>query len=883
MMRRVRAWMLRVRDLFGGRPAEADFNAELESHLQLHIDDNLRAGMSPAEARRHASITLGGIEGVREAHRDRRRLPLIDVLRRDVRFASRQLRRSPGFAAAAILVLALGMASTVTILAFVDAALLRPLPYQQPTRLVDVTESVKQIPRDNLSYQDYLDWKRMNTVFAAFDAYTGSGFMMNTPSGARPVTAVRVTAGFFRTLGITPAIGRDFRDEEGQPGAAETVVLSHVAWQKYFGGQASILGQTITLDSAPHQVIGILPPQFEFAPAGTAEMWTPITTPRGCEQRRSCHNLYGVARLKDGVSIEAARAELVGIAARLEQQYPDSNRGQGAVVAPLSEVAAGNVRPALLLLLGGVVLLQVIACLNVSSLLLVRTDSRQRELAVRRAIGASRSRLAAQFTVEALVLVISGTALGLVAAWFVVPALVHLIPADLINRMPYLQSMDVSGRLIAGVAGIVTLSTLVLAVTPLVRLSRSDAIFSLAEGSRGSSGRTWRRLGARLVVVELIIAVVLLVGAGLLGRSAYRLMHAELGFEPTGLASIRLAAFGPRFEGHAAAVGLSRTIAEQVGRIPGVTAVGHTSVRPVSFNGNTTWIRIVGQPFNGEHNEVNYRQVSASYFETLKVQQIRGRRFADADDAAHPRVVMINQALQRRYFPNEDPIGQRIGNTGLTPDSIVEVVGVVADLREGGLDDEIWPAVYYPFNQDSDTSMALIVRTAVPPASILPALDSIIRGIDPNIGTMSPTTIEDYIDASPSAYMHRSTAWLVAAFAGAAWALGVIGLYGVLAYLVSQRTREIGVRLALGAERHTVAGMVVREAGKLAVAGVGVGMLLAVGIATLMRALLFSTAPWDAPTLAVVAVVLVCSALAASYVPARRAAAVNPIDALRAE
>jgi len=407
--------------------------------------------------------------------------------------------------------------------------------------------------------------------------------MLSTPSGARPVSATRVTAGFFRTLGVVPSLGRDFRDEEARPGAAGTVILSHGAWQKYFGGQTSIVGQTITLDSLPHEVIGVLPAKFEFAPAGSPEMWAPIATLNGCETRRSCHNLYGIARLKEGVSIGAARAEIVGIAARLEQQFPTSNRGQGGIVTPLTEVIVGPVRSTLLLLFGGVLLLQLIACLNVSSLLLVRTDSRQRELAVRRALGATRGRLAMQFAVEALVLVAMGSVLGLAAAALIVPALVQLIPADLMDRMPYLQTMTVNARLAAGIAGIATLSTLVLALTPLVRLSRADAGVSLAEGSRGSSGRTWSRLGARLVVVELIIAVVLLVGAGLLGRSAYKLMHAELGFEPSGLASVRLSAFGPRFEGNPAAVELGRTVAEHVRRIPGVTAVANTSVRPVSF------------------------------------------------------------------------------------------------------------------------------------------------------------------------------------------------------------------------------------------------------------------------------------------------------------
>jgi predicted permease len=882
-MRRLRALALRLRALFTGRRDDRDLAAELDSHLQLHADDNIRAGMTPGEARRQAQLKLGGLTATSERYRDRRRLPLLDQLVRDGRFALRQLGRSPGFATAALAVLALGLCASATIIAFVDAALLRPLPYRDASRLVDVTESVAQIPRANLSYADYVDWKRMSTSFSGFDVYTRTGFNWSRPSGLQALAGARVTAGFFRTLGVTPILGRDFHDGEGAPKAPATILLSYDAWQRHFGGRPDVIGESMVLTGTPRTIIGVLPSSFAFAPAGGVEMWAPIGELNFCEQHRGCHDLRGIARMDDHATLASARAEMTSIAANLEAQYPDTNRGQGAAVASLATIIVGDVRPTLLLLLGGVVLLLMIACLNVAGLLLVRTDSRQRELAVRQALGASRGRLFAQFGIEALVLVTIACAIGLgVAAW-AVPSLVSLIPANRLATMPYLQHIDVNPRLAMVAIAMAGAAAFVLTMTPFVRMSRAASAVPLAGGARGSSGRIWRRLGSRLVVAELVVAVILLVGAGLLGRSAYRLMHVDLGFNPDGLATIRVAAYGPRFNGTDAALTLHRSVLEYVAHVPGVTSVATTSRLPVSGNGNTTSIRVDGQPYHGERNEVNYRSITASYFDTLGVRQIRGRRFTESDDAAHPRAAIINQVLARQYFGDQDPIGRRIGDTNLTPQSMREIVGVVDDLREGGLEEPIWPAIYFPYNQDSYTEFLVVARTAVPPDTILPALDAAVRETDRDAAAIAPRTMTSQIDESPAAYIRRSTAWTVTAFAAVAWVLGIVGLYGVLAYLVRQRTREIGVRLALGADRRSVSRMVVLEASKLAIVGIAAGLLTAVAMAMSMRALLFNTAPWDMATLVAVGVLLGGSALLASYIPARRAASVNPIEALRSE
>ena len=801
----------------------------------------------------------------------------------DLRYAIRQLRKSPGFACTAILILALGICSSVAIFGFVDAALIRPLPYTDPSRLVLVTESVAMIPRANLSYPDYLDWKKLNQVFSSMDVFNGTGYLLSTHDGTEPVPATTVSDGFFRTLGVTPLLGRDFYSGEDLPAAPKTVMLSYATWQKRYGGRKDVIGETVTLSGVPFTIVAVLPETFEFAPRGNAEFWTTLHATDSCSIRRSCHGLTGIGRLKDGVTVEAAFANMKAIARQLELQYPNDNRDQGAYVAPLAADIVSDIRPILLALLGGAGLLLLIACVNVSSLLLVRSESRKREIAVRGALGASRLRLIRQFTTDGFVLVAMGGLLGVVAAQAAMKILKSLISKDMMAGMPYLTGLGLNLHVLSFAAAICLAAIIVFSLTPILRLPLAHIREGLAEGGRSHAGTLWRRFGANLVVVELAVAVVLLVCAGLLGQSFYRLLHVEVGFQPDHLATIGVAlsdASYPKDEQQAAA---GRQILDRIARLPGVESAGITNVLPVSYNGNTTWIRIVGRPYNGEHNEVNQRDVSSAFFSTIRAKLLRGRYFTESEDSTKPRVVIINESLAKKYFPGEDPVGKKLGNTDLSPTSITEIIGVVADVKDGSLDSQIWPAVYYPLNQSPDTYFSIVARTSQAEQSLLPTMVAAVREVDPGIGTMDEATMTGRINNSPSAYLHRSSAWLVGGFAFLALLLGVVGLYGVIAYSVSQRTREIGVRMALGAQRSSVHQLIMKEAAWLIGIGIVGGLVCSVAAATLIRGLLFGVQSWDAPTLACVAALLASSALLASYIPARRAAGVDPMVALRCE
>jgi len=881
-MRKLRALLLRLKGLF--RKNDGDFADELESHLQMHIDDNIRAGMSPDEARRTAVMKLGGVDQTKEAYRDRTTIPLLESLVQDLRFTLRQLRKNPAFTITATAMVALGIGASVAIFAFVDAALIKPLPYQHTSRLLFVTETTPDIPRAAISYPDYLDWKKLNRVFDSMDVYGPRGFAISTSAGAEMVPGARTSDGIFRTLGVTPLLGRDFYAGEDLPDAPKTVILSYASWQKRFGGTKDVIGQSITLYEVPYTVIGVLPQKFHFAPLEDAEFWTTLHPgSTGCDARRSCHYLNGVARLKEGMSAEAALADLKRIAKDLEAQYPDSNRGQGATVAPLSEVIVGDVKPVLLLLLGGVGLLLLIACINVASLLLVRSETRRRELSVRRALGATRMRLIRQFVIEGLVIVAAGTAVGLLSSDWTMQILSGLIPRDMMAGMPYLNDLGFNPRVLMFALVIAVLATALFSLSPALRLSTLDVREGMAEGARGSAGKAWTRIGSKLVILELTTAMVLLVGAGLLGKSFYRLLQVKPNFEPKNLITMRVRAPLSAYGEDPQAVALQRRLVDEIKRLPGVTAVALVDTLPLNFNGNTDWIRFVGRAYSGEHNEVNQRGVSSEYFTTLQANLLRGRMFTDAEDLAKPQVVVINQTLAKKYFPGEDPIGQRFGDNNLDPKSIKEIVGIVDDIREGPLESEIWPAYYYSLNQQPDITYSIVARTSQTEQSVLPTVADAVRRIDSRITVSYLTTMTARVNEAPTVYLRRSSTWLVGGFAVVALLLGVIGLYGVIAYSVSQRTREIGVRIALGAQRGTVYRLILKEAGVLALAGIVIGTGCAILAASLMRKLLFGTPPWDVATLVCVAVVLAASALLASFLPARRAASVDPITALRAE
>jgi len=482
-----------------------------------------------------------------------------------------------------------------------------------------------------------------------------------------------------------------------------------------------------------------------------------------------------------------------------------------------------------------------------------------------------------------LVLVTVGCVLGLFLSAWAVRLLVGLIPADMMAGMPYLQSLGLNTRVFFFAIVIGLIAGVVFALAPALRTSLMDLRDDLAEGGRTAAGRVWRKLGANLVTLELATAVILLVAAGLLGKSFFRLLHVDLGFEPEHVASLLVIAPDVGYEKEAQQIALADRVMDRFRQLPGVQSVALTSTLPVSCNCNTNWIRFVGKPYSGEHNEVNFRAVSPDFFSTIQARLLSGRFLRDTDDASKPRVSVVNKTLAQKYFPGEDPIGKKYGDTQLSPESIREIVGVVDDVHDSSLDAELWPAEYVAFKQNTDTAFYAAVRTSGDEQALIPTLVSAIHDLDPALGTQDEMTMTDKINNSPTAYLHRSSAWLIGGFAALALILGVIGLYGVVAYSVSQRTREIGVRMALGAQRASVHQMILKEAGRLTFIGILMGLAGAVVAAMLMRSLLFGVSSWDIPTLAAVAVGLGAASLLASYIPARRAARVDPIVALRCE
>lgn len=800
----------------------------------------------------------------------------------DCRFALRQLRRNPGFALTAILILVLGISASVSIFGFVDAALLKPLPYSDNSRLVGVSGRIALGPQYNISYLDYQDFKKDNKVFTSLDVYQGTDFLLNTSEGTRRTDGANVSAGFFRTLGVAPVIGRDFLPTEDAPEAPRTVILSYATWQKRFGGHKEVLGQTVILDGVQSTIIGVLPQDFHFAPAGSPEFWMTVNPSGNCEQRRICHDLKGIAHLRDGVSVETALANLESIAQQLEMQYPDSNRGQGVFVMPLTDVIVGDIRPILLVLLSGTGLLMLMACVNVSSLLLVRSEIRRREIAIRGALGASNIRLILQFVTEGLLLVGTSTIIGVAMGYVTMKLLVRLIPKDMLDRMPYLNALGINLHVVLFACCIIVIAGLIFAFAPTFRLSLWDIHGGLASASRGSAGTVWRKLGSNLVVIELATATVLLVCAGLLGHSFYRLLHVDIGIKAEHLATLDVEGLESGYTTDDQKIALERQILTRLRQLPGVTSVGLSNSLPVNGNGPFMSLQVVGRPVLDEHNDVNLREVSPAYLSTLQARLLSGRHFTENDDAAKPRVAIINQALAKQYFPGENPLGKQISYSK-SQRPPMEIVGIIENVKEGPLEEATWPTIYIPFEQHPERSFSVVVRTSQAEDAALSMLSGAIRQIDPSIALSGESTMVENINDSESAYLHRSSAWLVAGFAVLALLLGVVGLYGVVEYSVSQRTREIGVRLALGAQRNSVYRLILKEAGLLIAMGIGVGLVCSVAGAGLLRNLLFGINAWDVPTLAVVAAVLAVATLLASYIPARRASAVDPVEALRAE
>jgi predicted permease len=830
-----------------------------------------------------------------------RHTSIIDHWLQDLRFTIRQLARYRGYGAAAIGVPALGIAASVALFGFVDAAMIKPLPYGEPSRLVTMFGARPDLAagqsRGGVSYLDFRDWRERTRTFSSIAAYdVRAGFTVATAAGPERVPGLRVTSGFFRTLGVTLQMGRDFGPEDEGSAAPPAVLISYSAWQRRFGGSADVLGKTLTLQSPwlagaePHVLIGVLPADFYFPMAEHAEFWAPIRGPQGCWDVRSCRSLQAIGRLADTASLEAATADMTSVVEQLRQEFPDHHRTpEVAKLVPLRDVMLGGVGRVLLMLLAGSLLLLVIACTNLASLVLARTDSRAREIAVRGALGASSRRLVLQFATEAGVLATAAGVLGLWLAVLGMQFLGSLLTTEMISRMPYFQGIGLNLRLLSFGAAVAAAVAVVLTLTPLARISAASQRSGLEDGSRGTAGTTWRRMGAPLVVAQLAVAVVLLVGAGLLGRSLHRLINVDVGFTMEHLAGLSVSPGSVRIAGaddtaatrarQSAAV--ARQIADRIATIPGVQSVGYADLLPLGPGlapSSSFWV--VGRPDDRQRQEDwPVRRVSAQYFATLQAKLLRGRAFTDEEAATGKQVLVINESAARRYFQGEDPIGQSIAFGGPSSPRR-EIVGIVADIKDGPPETPAHPSGYVPFDQPSFALAIRLSPSTLPPAA---AIRSAIREIWPGalIGALESMT--ERANRLPSTSLHRSTAWLVGGFAAIACVLSVIGLYGVVAYSVGRRTRELGVRIALGAQPRALYRLVLGEALWLACSGIALGAVCAVLGATLIREMLSGVSPWDPATLVSAGVILFVSALVASYVPARRAASVDPVDALRGE
>ena len=862
------------------------FRNELDEEMAFHRaqaeKEFVATGMSPRAARIAAARQFGNPEKLKESSYEVIGFRF-ETVAQDLRFALRQLRKNPGFAATATLILALGIGASVAIFGFVDAALIKPLPYENPTRLAMLFEGINLGPRFHLSYLDYLDWKHQNKSFSSLEVFSASnGFMLKTPEGPQPADGLRVSAGFFKTLGVAPVLGRDFYPQEDAQSAPATVLLSYGAWQKRYGGRPDVLGQSVTLDGQTGTIIGVLPKSFHFAPAGPVDFWTTEHSGSVCAAMRACHGYFGIARLKDGVSFATAYADIKTIQERVQKQYPDASRDRVAFMLPLTEVIVGDIRPILFVLMSGAALLLIIACVNVASLLLVRSESRRREVAVRGALGASAVRLMRQFVTEGLLLAATGTLIGTAAGAEIMRLLAAILPQEMLATMPYLRDAGLNLRVGAFAAVVFLVTGVLFALTPALRLSLSDVRDGLSDGARGSAGTLWRRFGANLVVIEIATAMVLLVGAGLLGKSLHRLLHSDAGFAPDHLALMRVSAVGDTYQKDPQQVQLEQEVTRQIANLPGVKSAGITSNLPLGDGDGASSFHRLDLPYLGTNQEVAIRSVTPLYLPTLQARLLEGRYFRADENASKPLVAIVNLTMARQYFRDTDPLGKRIARDSDSPQPI-EIIGIVNDMQEGQLDASPRAVMYQPFDQYPTNDFAVVVRTSQTEDTLLPDMAAVVHRIDPGLAVARPTTMGKRIHDSPSAYLHRTSAWMVGGFAAMALLLSVVGLYGVVAYSVSQRTREIGVRMALGAQRGSVYGLILKEAGWLTSIGIALGLICSLAAASLIRKLLFGTEAWDVSTLAIVAVVLGVAAMLASYIPARRAAGVNPVEALRAE
>lgn len=803
----------------------------------------------------------------------------------DLRYGMRALAKKPGFTIIAFLTLAIGIGANTAIFTVVDAALLRPLPYKESDRLVHLWESTPQqeFGRREASYPDYLDWRDQNSVFTGVAGYNRRSLTLTGAEVPELLQAGRVTANFFSVLGVEPSLGRTFSPGEDARGAPLTVVLSHAAWQRRFGGNTGVLGQSLTFGNTAATIIGVLPANFQFAPVGDVEIWIPLQPTNNEASRRFMHGTNVIARLKEGVGVEEAGTGMSLIAAQIEQNHHDSHAGTGIILVPLREQIVGEIRPILLVLLAAVAFVLLIACANVANLMLTRATARQKEMAIRQALGASRWRLIRQLLTESLALAIAGGCGGLLLAVWGIDLLVAGIPAAQMNLMPYLNRLSINATVLIFTTLLTLVTGIVFGLAPAFQGSRLALQESLKEGGRTAQAGARSGLRNLLVVSEIAMALVMLAGAGLMARSLLNLSRVDPGFNPENVVAMQLSINPVKYPDNNQAIAFQEQMLAEVGSLPGVKGAATADILPL-VGGNTTRFIVEGRPAPppGEEIEANTRDVSNNYFQVMEVPLVAGRYFDGRDKADSPPVLIINQTLARRLFPDENPVGRRLvfPSFQLPP---FEIVGVVADINEGELDAPAKAVVYGPFSQSPGRFFSLVVRSASNPASLVSSVQGKVRDLDRDVLIYNVTTLERLIADTPAAFVRRYPAFLIGVFAAVAVLLAAIGIYGVIAYSVSQRTHEIGVRMALGARKRDIIKLVVGQGLALTLAGVAIGLGGALALTRFLTSLLFGVTATDPLIFASIPLVILVVALAACYIPARRATKVDPMIALRYE
>jgi putative ABC transport system permease protein len=807
----------------------------------------------------------------------------METFMHDIRFGIRMLAKKPMFSIIAVITLALGIGANTAIFSVVNGVLLRPLPFKEPDRLMMIRETkLPQFPEFSVAPGNFLDWRKQNTVFERLVAYKGSSLNLIGTGDPERLRALNVTEGFFAMLGAQPQLGRDFLAEEDQVGHNNVVILSYGLWQRRFSGDPKILNQTITLNRQAYTVIGVMPATFHFGSGeNELDLWTPMAFTEEQAQNHGGHGLVAIGQLKPGVTVDQARAEMSAIAGRLAAQYP-VDIGWDVKIMPLLEFSVRSIKPALLVLLVAVAFVLLIACANVANLLLARAAGRQKEIATRTSLGASRWRIVRQLLTESLLLSLLGGALGLALAKWGMDLLLTLAPPDL----PRLNNVSLDGRALAFTATITLLTGVIFGLVPALQSSKPNLNETMKDAGRGSTeGGRRQRIRSTLVVLEVATALVLLVGAGLMIKSFWQLQKVDPGFNPDNALTVQVSLPKTKYPQESQQVAFFQQLIERVATLPGVQSAGAGHVVPLSGNDFVLAFEIDGRPplQPGVTQSTNYYSVSADYFKAMGIPLRRGRVFTERDIKDSPRVAVINETMAKKIFPDEDPIGKRItfDNRQKENPEWFEIVGIVGDVKQYGLDQVTTMQTYEPYIQQTFPYMTLVVRTTGDPTNLNAAIRSEVLKLDKEQPTTNFKTLNEFFSISIA--QQRFSVVLLGVFAVVALVLSAVGVYGVLSYAVTQRTHEIGIRVALGAGRRDVLRLVVGQGMLLTVSGVAGGLGAAFALTRLMASLLFGVTATDAVTFASVASLLLAVALLACYIPARRATKVDPLVALRYE